>query len=144
MSFIDDLADAIARFEGYYKPGSVALRNNNPGNLRSWGSLPTANGYAVFPTPEAGWDALRRQVGMNINRGLTLDEFFAGKPGVYGGYAPSADANDPANYARTVATWLGIDESTPLAQYADSGGQADPMRAASHRQRTPPGSPNKG
>ena len=88
MSVIDDIADAIARQEG-----TGCGNNNNPGNLRTWGSLPTSRGFAVFPTCEAGWAALRQQVQRNINRGLTLEEFFGGKPGVYPGYAPAADSN---------------------------------------------------
>lgn len=118
---VSELAEAIARFEGFGKPGSLATRNNNPGNIRSWGSLPTRDGYVVFPTPEAGWAALERQVGLNVARGLTMEEFFAGKPGVYGGYAPAADANDPGNYARTVAGWLGINVERPLAEYLGAG-----------------------
>lgn len=115
MSLVEDLAAAIARFEGYYKPGSLAQRNNNPGNLRSWGDYPVVDGYAQFPDPETGWRALRRQVELNIGRGLNLNEFFSGKPGVYPGYAPAADANNPRHYAATVAGWLGISPDVPLA-----------------------------
>ena len=116
MAAVDDLAQAIARFEGYYTPGSLAARNNNPGNLRSWGSYPVVNGYVQFPDAAAGWTALRSQVEKNIGRGLNLSEFFGGKPGVYSGYAPSADANNPTNYAQTVANWLGISADVPLVQ----------------------------
>lgn len=118
MSLIDDLANAIARFEGYNKPGSLAARNNNPGNLRSWGSYPVVNGYVQFPDAATGWAALRRQVELNIGRGLNLLEFFGGKPGVYGGYAPATDGNAPRNYAQTVAGWLGISTDQPLSQAA--------------------------
>lgn len=119
-SSVDLIAQAIALMEGFYIPGSLAQRNNNPGNLRTWGSLPTSGGYAVFPTATAGWDALKRQVQLNINRGLTLEEFFAGKPGVYGGYAPAADKNDPGGYARFVAGKTGIPLGIPISQ-APSG-----------------------
>lgn len=130
--FVGRLAQAIARFEGYFISGSIAQRNNNPGNLRSWGSLPVRDGYAVFPTAQAGWDALQSQIEMNISRGLNLYEFFGGKPGVYAGYAPSADRNDPMNYADTVAGWLGIDPTVSLAQYRDAGGPSiSPIRPAS-------------
>jgi hypothetical protein len=114
MASVDDLAQAIARFEGFYQPNSLAARNNNPGNLRSWGSYPVVNGYVKFPDVATGWGALKVQVLKNIDRGLSLNEFFGGKPGVYSGYAPSSDANDPANYARTVAGWLGISADVPL------------------------------
>jgi hypothetical protein len=116
-SLIDSLANAIARMEGYNVAGSVAQRNNNPGNLRAGtGQIGTdANGYAIFPSVDAGFAALDNQIQLNINRGLTLTQFFQGKPGVYAGYAPAADSNDPTNYANTVAGWLGIDPNTQLS-----------------------------
>jgi hypothetical protein len=122
MATVSDLAQAIAQFEGFNSPGSIAARNNNPGNLRSWGSNPVVGGFASFPTPEAGWAALESQVQTNINRGLTLNEFFGGKPGVYGGYAPAADSNQPATYASTVASWLGIPADATLADVIGGGG----------------------
>lgn len=116
MSLVDDLAAGIARFEGFYAAGSLAARNNNPGNLRSWGSYPVVGGYVQFPDAATGWAALRAQVQRNISRGLTLNEFFGGKAGVYSGYAPSSDGNRPAGYAATVAGWLGIPSDRPLSQ----------------------------
>lgn len=127
MASVDNLAQAIARYEGYYSTGSVAQRNNNPGNLRSWGNNPVVGGFAQFPTAETGWVALRSQVQRNIDRGLTLDEFFAGKPGTYSGYAPSADNNRPLTYAATVANWLGI---SPGVQLSDAIGGAEPVQEA--------------
>lgn len=97
-------------------PGSVAQRNHNPGNLRAGpGSIGTdSGGYAVFPDDAAGYKALNRQIDLNIGRGLTLNEFFAGKPGVYPGYAPSADSNNPLQYAATVGGWIGVDPNALL------------------------------
>lgn len=130
MSLIDDLATAIARFEGFFSAGSLAQRNNNPGNLRAGiGQTGTdANGYAIFPDAATGFAALQNQISLNISRGLNLNTFFAGQrdssgnvvPGGYPGYAPSADANSPAQYASTVAGWLGIDPNTPLASIASA------------------------
>jgi len=116
MSLIDDLAQAIATFEGYFKPGTVAARNNNPGNLRAG---PRAigkdeRGYAIYATPEDGWADLKRQIELNISRGLSLREFFAGKPGVYPGYAPAADQNQPERYAAFVSERVGIPMDVPL------------------------------
>lgn len=125
MSMIESIAKAIARQEGYYnanwqpQSNTLAYRNNNPGNLRSWGSNPVVSGYAQFPTVDQGWQALYRQVQLNIDRGLTLEEFFAGKPGVYGGYAPAADSNLPYTYANNVASWTGIPLGIPLNQLLD-------------------------
>src|SRR5581483_9053793 len=123
MSFIDDLANAIYRFEGATST-SLATRNNNPGNLRSGPGMigVDQNGYAIFPDMAAGFAALKHQISLNISRGLTLNEFFSGKPGVYPGYAPAADQNQPYRYASAVAGWLGIDPNTPLYQYAGIDG----------------------
>ena len=121
-SLVDGISQAIAQMEGFNTPGTIAQRDNNPGNLRSGpGQTGTdSRGYAIFPDVATGWAALNNQVQINISRGLTLQEFFAGKPGVYAGYAPSADSNNPTNYANFVAGRIGIDTSTPLDQI-DSG-----------------------
>lgn len=106
------MALAIAWMEGYFRSGTfqpmdtIAYRNMNPGNLRSWGNNPRVQGYAKFPTESAGWNALYSQIARNIGRNLTLEEFFAGKPGVYPGYAPSSDNNRPIQYASFVARYL--------------------------------------
>lgn len=120
MATIDDLVQAIARYEGY-APGNIAYRNNNPGNLRSWGSYPVVDGYVKFPDAETGWNALRKQVELNISRGLSLNEFFRGGKG-YGGYAPAADSNNPDRYAATVASWLGISPDVPLSSALGADG----------------------
>jgi hypothetical protein len=108
------IAVAISEMEGYIKPGSRSERQNNPGNLRSWGRTPIVDGFANFPTPAEGWAALRRQVAKNVGRGLTLYEFFAGKPKVYPGYAPDADGNRSRHYAEFVASRVGIPADVPL------------------------------
>jgi hypothetical protein len=124
LTFTDQLADAIALYESGGNHEAISYRNNNPGNLRTWGNLPTAGGFAVFPTYAEGYNALRRQIELNTARGLNLNEFFAGKPGTYAGYAPAADNNRPATYAATVAQWLGIDPAAPLAAIAGSSSAA--------------------
>jgi len=110
--FIEHLSHAIAIYEGYMDKKflpvvkNIAYRQNNPGNLRFWGKIPRKAGYAYFPDPTQGWRALYIQVGRNIDRELTLREFFAGKPGVYPGYAPAKDKNHPVKYAEFVSQYL--------------------------------------
>lgn len=114
---------AIARFEGFYirksfgyKNDSISYRHLNPGNLRPVGA---SSGFRSFSSESAGWDALKRQVLLNIGRGLTLGEFFLGKPGVYPGYAPLAD-NEPvtmANYIAFVAASLGVPTDVDLRYF---------------------------
>lgn len=125
MGLVEDLAQAIARYEGFYDPQNIAARNHNPGNLRSWGNYPVVNGYVQFPDDATGWAALRRQVSLNVGRGLNLYEFFGGKPGVYSGYSPAADRNNPTKYADTVAGWLGISPGVRLSS-ASSGPAVNP------------------
>ena len=121
-SLTTDLASAIQRMEGACASPTSCV-NNNPGNLRAGtGQIGTdSRGFAIFPDYATGEAALERQVDLNIGKGLTLQEFFAGKPGVYPGYAPAADANNPAGYASTVAGWIGIDPTVPLQDL--QGGQ---------------------
>ena len=115
-SLIQSLANAIAQFEGYNVPNSVAQRNNNPGNLRSGpGQIGTdSNGYAIFPDASTGFAALQNQVSLNIDRGLSLQTFIGGEPGGYPGYAPSADNNNVSNYVNFLSGKLGLDPNTPL------------------------------
>jgi len=119
------IAQAIYQMEGS-GPSTIATRNNNPGNLRSGvGQTGSNGGYAVFPDMATGWAALYHQIDLNISRGLTLYEFFGGNlatGGTYQGYAPSADSNDPINYANVVASRTGIDPSVPLNQLGATGG----------------------
>lgn len=111
MATIRDVSLAIARFEGFNDPSSLAARNNNPGNLTD----PRTGAFRVFGSVDEGLAALDSQVQRNINRGLTLDQFFAGANG-YAGYASAAAGNDPARYSATVSGWLNIPTDVPLSQ----------------------------
>lgn len=110
---IEAFAEAIAHFEGFYTQTrnnipTVPQRLNNPGDLRSWKDengrpFPVVNGFVQFPDIDRGWRALRAQCRINIiKRQLTVTEFFAGKRGVYWGYANKQDGNDPTAYANFV------------------------------------------
>ncbi len=132
---IYNIGQAIAKMEGFFIQGSIANKNNSPGNLRNWQGVPTDGGFARFPSSEAGWKALYKQIENNIfgtgkrdvfplrNQGLTLYQFFIGQRdadgvviiGGYPGYAPGADRNRPEAYAKFVATQLGnVDIHTKL------------------------------
>ena len=117
---VQDLASAIARQE------NANPAYNNPGALRAGpGQIGTsASGFAIFPDYATGEAALENQIQLNIGRGLTLQQFFAGQrdasgnviPGGYPGYAPAADANQPNVYAQNVAAWAGIPANVPMNQ----------------------------
>ena len=112
-SFIDSLAQAIARMEGFFTPGTLAARNHNPGNLRSGvGQVGSSGGFAVFASDADGWAALDHQISLHTD--LTLEQFFGGGGG-YPGYAPSVDSNDPTQYAQNASQLTGIPLGVPIS-----------------------------
>lgn len=140
MDWIESVARAMAEFEGYFKPGSRAARNHNPGNIRDfpsgsgrriWPQYPIDDkGFVMFPDAETGWAKLRGQIKLDmVTRGKTLSEFIHK-------YAPSSDANPTENYIAFVSSRSGVDpggaassgDSSPLAwpppQGPRGGGQA--------------------
>lgn len=119
----------IADVEGFYVTQAIAAahgwkfptapqRNNNPGNLRSWPGTVSLGGFARFKTLADGWNAVATQINLNVfRRQLTFLEFFAGKKiPLYGGYAPSADNNNPTAYALRICRRLEKDFFANLGQ----------------------------
>ena len=130
---IGHIARAIAEMEGFYATAAnptLAQRNANPGNIRQWRDArgrpyPTHRGYVDFvawaserfpgasrkelsrQAIEEGWRILRVLVGHYLDgrytggQPPTIEEMFRV-------YAPAADGNDPAGYARFVAAKLGV------------------------------------
>jgi len=142
------LVQAIAEHEGFFvtedqakarkiKFPTLAQRNANPGNIRSWKDAagrqyPQSMGYVDFVTwasgrfPGASPEELRRRAveeGWRILRvlvGQYLDGKYTGHPPtlyeMFGKYAPASDSNDPQNYARVVAGKVGIRPDVPLSE----------------------------
>lgn len=110
MATIQDLANAIGKMEGANIAGSVASRNNNPGNLRYVGQTGAigqdSGGFAIFPDLSTGQAALNAQINLDANRGLTLSQFIAK-------YAPPNE-NNTSNYLNFVSSQTGVDPSTTL------------------------------
>lgn len=88
------LAEAIATNEGFFNGTStVAIKNNNPGNLKfagQAGATQDDKGFAVFATPEAGAQALVNDLTAKYNSGKykTINDIMS----VY-----SPDSDNPAN-----------------------------------------------
>jgi hypothetical protein len=110
------VANEIQQLEGWFS-GSVSQTNNNPGNLMYAGQPgatgQTPAGFAVFPTYQAGYQALLNQINLDASRGLTIAQF-AQK------YAPAQDGNDPTSYAAQIAAATGLSVNDPLSA-ASSG-----------------------
>jgi hypothetical protein len=97
----------------------LSIRNNNPGNLRYvesltkpgyvlHGAVRGEGGFAAFPTPEAGLDAMRKQLVIDTQRrGMTVSEML-------NKYAPASE-NDTAKYIDFVSkqTGLGANDRVP-------------------------------
>lgn len=89
----------------------LATVNNNPGNLRfvgQSGAIPGEGGFASFPSMEAGYNALKKQIALDSRRGLTLGQYIAK-------FAPPNE-NDTATYIAQAAKSVGATPDTPLSQ----------------------------
>lgn len=118
-----DLLSAIGSAEGYFTPGTVPARCNNPGDLRfagQFGAVPSTEGgkwdFAKFDRPERGVIAGLRQLCADIQRGDTLTQL------VYT-WAPPGDGNNSALYlSETIrriksVSGLDIEPNVPLWNY---------------------------
>lgn len=113
MNKLDRLAQSIAHIEGYGNKKSLAFKNNNPGNLMYAGqknSIKTKSSrFAVFKTPDDGWNALKQQIKLDALRGKTLEQF------IYK-YAPPTENNSKA-YVSMVSLMTGINPSNKLSDH---------------------------
>lgn len=110
MNRLNLLSNHIALLEGYHKIGSLAQRQNNPGNLRyvgQAGAVRGSNGFAKFPNPNAGFAALQNQIKLDASRGLSLGQF------IYK-YAPPSQ-NNSAAYLGSVARTLNVAPTSRLS-----------------------------
>ena len=114
MATVQQLASSIAQFEGFNTLGTIAQRNNNPGNLRyasnQVGAENTVNGqFATFANPQDGWDALTNYIDSNSQ--LTLRDF------TYK-YAPPTE-NNTSSYLNFLTQQTGIGADQTLGSVLD-------------------------
>lgn len=84
------------------------IRNNNPGNLRSWGDTPRVDGFARFATPEAGLAAMIKNLQVQQSKhGLNTIA------GIIGKWAPSSE-NETGSYVNSIAKQTGFGAHQPL------------------------------
>lgn len=89
----------------------LAYVNNNPGNLRfvgQNGAVQGEGGFAKFSSPEAGYQALLNQIGLDASRGLSLGQFI-------NKYAPPTE-NNTSLYLQQVIQATGANANTPISQ----------------------------
>lgn len=102
---------------GAPKTGTLAERNNNPGNLRfanQTSAVQGDSGFAKFPTIEAGWNALKNQISLDATRELTLQDFVSK-------YAPPNE-NDTKGYLNHMVSILNTDATANLKTIVDTVG----------------------
>lgn len=96
--------------EGFYVPGSKPSRFNNPGDLRHAPGMSHdglgPNDVGFFKTPEEGWAALERQLGLYAARGYTLEQLVSA-------YAPPSE-NDTTRYLDFICSGLGLPPSATV------------------------------
>ena len=101
-----DLTGVMTAFIPSTKPGTRAFRNNNPGNLiyvgQKGASGSDKDGFCVFPTEDAGWQALYSQINLDKGRGHTLSSFMHK-------YAPPTE-NNTFKYIQFLMKELSIDD----------------------------------
>lgn len=90
------------------QPGSpLGLRQNNPGNLRSWGKALIKNGFAVFSSQDEGLSALAGNLLSYSRHGInTLS-------GIVNRYAPPGE-NNTAGYLQALVRATGFAPGQPI------------------------------
>lgn len=88
---------------------TLADRNNNPGNIRPVGG----GGFLTFENAIRGWTAMKNQL-MRYFTGKTTGRRLQTIMDIVSTWAPAADNNDPAKYARDVAGWMGVSPTAAL------------------------------
>lgn len=119
---------AVARQEGFYKPGSRPARNNNPGDLEyddetiRFGATHGDPRFAVFADVLTGWKALQRwlSVPAKFDKDGNLVAGYLGAKvcQVIMRFAPpgGADKNDTARYILNVCALANVKPDTILTE----------------------------
>ncbi|EBZ9515114.1 lytic transglycosylase catalytic [Salmonella enterica subsp. enterica serovar Eastbourne] len=89
--------------------GTLADRNNNPGNIRPVGG----NGFRFFESAIQGWEAMKNQL-MRYFTGKTTGRALQTIQDIVSTWAPAGDNNDPKKYAQDVAKWMGVSPNAVL------------------------------
>lgn len=127
-----NLDAALAQFEGFGIQGSVAQRQNNPGNIQSgsfacsFGGTCQPGSIAKFPNVAAGLSAEDALVAQYANSGASIQDLInAWSP-------PNAPGNSPQstqNYTNFVASQLGVSPQTPLSSLLGTPDQSSTTSA---------------
>ncbi len=112
---VEKIAFAIARQEGFFKSGSVAMRAKNPGNMKVGDrGLGTINGITVFANAEEGWMRLRIQVASMLSgTSVNYKPWFTIRD-----VSKVWTATEQAEWAQNVARFIGVSPDTQVKDIA--------------------------
>ena len=105
--------------------GSVAWRNNNPGNIRKSsfahqnGAVGETDKWAVFPNEETGLIAITKLLRSKSYRNLSISEAIHK-------WAPASDNNNPKSYSQRISKMTGLPVNAKINNLNDN----DLMRVA--------------
>ena len=97
------------------KPSPESIERFNPGNLKFRDQKDSTGkdeqGFAIFPSEEAGWQALYNQIDKDKGRNLTLKNFI-------NKYAPPVE-NDTTAYLKNVQKWLNVGKNKKIKKICE-------------------------
>lgn len=120
-----NIMHAMATMEGFYKPGSRAFRNNNPGNLvygpYTHNSIGSDGRFAKFKTQADGFNEFKRWLSVSAkfeNKGTPEEKLVGGYLGatirqVIFRWTPQSE-NDSENYLKVVCNLADLDPNDIL------------------------------
>ena len=115
-SILQTLQTAIGQEETAGGSAGVGVSLNNPGALKyaawesSLGATPGANGFAHFPTLDAGWEGLQTLIQNYIAGGASISSMM-------NAYAPVNDGNSTTPMRiQSLSALTGLNPNTPIIQ----------------------------
>ena len=99
--------------------GSVAWRNNNPGNIKASqfainnGAIGTTDKWAVFPDERTGLDAVKKLLRSHNYNNLTVSAAIHR-------WAPFSDGNNPTQYSKHVSNMTGLPSDAVIQDLSDN------------------------
>lgn len=113
---VNQMAQAIARAEGFFVPGSRPARDHNPGDISDTYQAVGKDGpLSVFPDDQTGWDALTHKL-ENILAGMSQTYPITNSISQLAQTWTGGD--NPQAWAQNVASALNVDPSTTLNDLA--------------------------
>ena len=106
---VQRIAEAIALAEGFYAPGSLPQRRNNPGDIKVNGVI------ATYESEADGWEALRNQIRLILENRSGI---YTSDMSIYEVAELYTGGDNPSAWAHIVSAQLGVSPDTALGEVA--------------------------